>query len=450
MTKRLIRPSLLFASTALSLCVTVANAQPTRSLNGTTIYNPKKAENGYVLFSTQNQKTYLIDMNGHEVHQWNAEGFPARPVPRALANGQRGHILVQTARVVKPVEQANPGNGMLNQTIAELDWQGSPHWQWGSKAHPAHQHHDIVKLSKGRVLSLNAQLTHLKGFSQPVIDNQVQEIDANGKVIWSWSAGKHLSDFGLSKAQLAELKKSGGYDFLHINTAVPLGPNRWYDAGNQRFAPDNILINSRNVNVALIIDRHTGKVVWRVGPNYPSTNWSGKVPRPLDQMIGEHDVHMIPKGLPGAGNLLIFDNQGNSSLSVKHRSMFSASRVIEVDPVTKQIVWQYDASLSHRAIWTFFSGFISSAQRLKNGNTLITEGQSGRIFQVTPKGEIVWEYVNPHYGYSSKDDTYQTNYVYRAYQVSYDWAPKGTPHTQRAVVPDCVAQYPCGVRASNQ
>ncbi|WP_115718471.1 aryl-sulfate sulfotransferase [Gallaecimonas mangrovi] len=443
MTKRCFKPAWVLACAALGLSAMQADAQATRTLSGTTLYNPQKAENGYVLFSTQNQQTYLIDMNGHEVHHWNAEGFPAKPVPTALAGGERGHVLVQTARVASPVKEANPGNGMLNQTIAELDWQGKPQWQWGSAKHPAYQHHDLAKLANGNVLSLNAELIDLKGFKKPVIDNKVQEINASGKVVWSWSAAKHLADFGLSKTQLAELKKAGGYDFLHINTAAPLGPNHWYDAGDKRFAPDNILINSRNVNVALIIDRHSGKVVWRVGPNYPKTQWSGKVPRPLDQIIGEHDVHMIPKGLPGAGNLLIFDNEGNASLSVKNRSMFSASRVIEVNPTSKQIVWQYDASRSHHAIWTFFSGFISSAQRLKNGNTLIAEGQSGRLFQVTPSGDIVWEYVNPHYGHSSKADTYQTNYVYRAYQVGYDWAPKGTPHSENAVVPDCAAQYPC-------
>ncbi|MET7972912.1 hypothetical protein ABZW44_07445 [Streptomyces mirabilis] len=41
---------------------------------------------------------------------------------------------------------------------------------------------------------------------------------------------------------------------------------------------------------------------------------------------------------------------------------------------------------------------MSSAQRLPNGNTFITEGSFGRLFEVAPDGDVVWEYVVPHFG----------------------------------------------------
>ncbi len=88
------------------------------------------------------------------------------------------------------------------------------------------------------------------------------------------------------------------------------------------------------------------------------------------------------------GNILIFDN-GTHRLDhpIPH------SRVIEVDPATKEIVWSYQEHYP----FDFYSPLISGAQRLPNGNTLICEGSFGRIFEVTMEREVVWEYVNPYF-----------------------------------------------------
>lgn len=49
-----------------------------------------------------------------------------------------------------------------------------------------------------------------------------------------------------------------------------VGPNHWYDVGDVRFAPENILWSSRQANIIAILDR-TGKIVWRMGPDYRET-----------------------------------------------------------------------------------------------------------------------------------------------------------------------------------
>ena len=97
-----------------------------------------------------------------------------------------------------------------------------------------------------------------------------------------------------------------------------------------------------------------------------------------------------------------------------------SSRVIEIDPITKNIVWSYDANDSGERLLTFFSPFISGMHRLPNGNTLIDEGAFGRFFEVTPEGEIVWEYVNPFFTTMSGSDI-ETNRVYRVWRVPLDW-----------------------------
>jgi hypothetical protein len=213
-----------------------------------------------------------------------------------------------------------------------------------------------------------------------------------------------------------------------------VGPNKWFDAGDKRFNPDNLLFDSRNANFIAIIDKSSGKVVWRLGPNLPLINPKAPrtLPRPVDQFVGQHDAHIIPAGLPGAGNLLVFDNQGSAGYPNVTLGLISGSRVLEIDPVKSEIVWQYSAANSKQPGWAFYSSFISSARRLPNGNTLIDEGMNGRFFQVTASGENVWEYVSPYLGKAPGSDAI-SNWVYRALPVSYDWVPTGTPRSETAV-----------------
>jgi hypothetical protein len=95
--------------------------------------------------------------------------------------------------------------------------------------------------------------------------------------------------------------------------------------------------------------------------------------------VGQHDPDLLANG-----NLLLFDNYG-------HYGAGGISRVIEFDPRSLGIVWQYTGDDAH----PFYSGVRSAQQRLANGNTLITESEGGRLFEVAPDGEIVWEYLNP-------------------------------------------------------
>ena len=91
------------------------------------------------------------------------------------------------------------------------------------------------------------------------------------------------------------------------------------------------------------------------------------------------------KALPEA-EIIVFDNGSSPYKDLAH---VGCSFVLEINPVTKEEVWVYD----DREF--FHSNFTSAVQRLRNGNTLITEAWHGRIFEVTPERETVWEYVAP-------------------------------------------------------
>jgi outer membrane protein assembly factor BamB len=114
---------------------------------------------------------------------------------------------------------------------------------------------------------------------------------------------------------------------------------------------------------------------------------------------------MIEKGLPGEGNIILFDN----GLFPRHRTHCGQTFIIEFNPVTKKIVWKYETE--GYANIKFFSKTMGSQKRFPNGNTFISEDNTGRLFQIKPDGEIVWEYVN-------------RGGTCRPFPVAYDYCPQ--------------------------
>jgi hypothetical protein len=264
-------------------------------------------------------------------------------------------------------------------------------------------------------------------------DDRLIEVTPDGNIVWQWLASDHVDEFGFAEDARAVLKAAPGFnqgrasfDWLHVNSATYVGPNHWFDEGDMRFAPNNIMISSRQASFISIVGRD-GKIVWQIGPDFAKS----KELRAIGQIIGQHNAHIIPKGLPGAGNLLVFDNGGSSGygfstpIAPDGTGAFAraSSRVLEINPVTLQLVWSYNGP-------RFFSTNISGAQRLVNGNTMITEGASGRLMEVTKEGKIVWEYINPVFS-----GPRASNAVYRGYRVPYEWIPQITRPTEKSVVP---------------
>jgi hypothetical protein len=414
---------------------------------GVTIYRPEKSYNCYVLFDGRDTKTYLIDMNGNEVNNWSYCGFPAEMINPKLTNGERGHIFAQKEPDI-----------FANETLLELDWNGNKVWEWGEKAPggKAQQNHDLDRLPNGNTLVL-AKLIHVVPTlsNEPLFDQAIYEVNMDGDIVWKWVSSDHIEELGFSTMEAKELilskKMRPRSSLFVINNMQPLGQNKWYKAGDERFHPDNIMIDSREASFIAIIDKNTGTIVWRMGPDYKGAydfserTKSRKVPISVALISGQHDAHMIPEGMPGAGNIMVFDNHGSAGFPPFFLELFQGSKVLEIDPITFEIVWQYDASSSGKPLWTFFSSFISSARRLPNGNTLICEGMHGRIFQVTPTGEIVWEYINPHFGEWADHDTDSggnlTNFVFRAQPVPYDWVPEGIPHSEKPITPPKLTDF---------
>jgi hypothetical protein len=420
---------------------------------GTTIYKPDKCWNGFTIFPAQiTGEATLIDMNGNVVKSWKGiSGFPAKILPGGYVMGFTG---------TRPKHQDSTA-------LVQVDWNGNIVWKFDRAEEikdpdkdpfwSARQHHDFQREGSpvgyyvpgmnprtdgGNTLILAHRNVTNHAISDKLLeDDCIYEVTWEGKIVWEWLASDHFDELGLDEAARNAIYRNpswdadrGSGDWAHINSMSVLGPNRFYEQGDKRFHPENIIVDSRQLNAIWIIEKKTGKVVWRVGPDYTATPELRK----LGQIIGQHHAHMIPKGLPGAGNILVFDNGGAGgygppnpgSVAGVNNAVRASSRVTEFDPVTLEIVWQYPPPAPGIAVISLFSHFISSAQRLPNGNTLIDEGADGRIFEVTPEHEIVWEYVSPFF-----DEKETQNGVYRAYRIPYDWVPQAGKPVEKPVIP---------------
>jgi hypothetical protein len=150
-----------------------------------------------------------------------------------------------------------------------------------------------------------------------------------------------------------------------MNSVQELPPNRWFDLGHEAFRPGNILVSARNINAVYIVARPGGDVVWR---HYEGLDW-------------QHEARMVPAGFPGAGNILVFNNN--------YHTVERQSTIVELDPLEHSVVWSYRAP-------GFFSATEGTQQALSNGNLLVTSSQGGRVFEVTREGQIVWQWVPPY------------------------------------------------------
>jgi Arylsulfotransferase (ASST) len=433
-------------SVILSITAT-AWAGPSIFPTGVIRYDPQRAYNCDVLFSTQNNRTYLIDMNGHVVHEWDKGGFPAKMLPPSLTGGKKGEIGVQLSRVPAGSDLGSIGlvpglkGAFRDLTFGYVDWHGNTAWEWGRRAigGAVLQHHDWDPLANGDALILGAYVRRMRRFgNRPMVDSIIYEVNPAGGTVWTWKAADHLAELGFTGRRWQSLLRESSADYLHLNDMEVLGPNHWAASGDRRFAPDNVLIGSRNANFLAIISRRTGRIVWRMGPEFrpPGHPYAQllvthrKVPFTLRRLSGAHDAHMIPEGLPGAGDLLVFDNEGEGGYPPAVLPLIAGSRVLQINPVTRRVVWEYTGTKA-----TFFSPFLGSAQRLSNGNTLINEAIWGRFFQVTPDGGIVWEYVSPFLTRAHDDPQGPPiRWVYRIQAVPYDWVPISGPHSQAAVM----------------
>ncbi len=304
-------------------------------------YRAGSAYRGYTLFSPNGgDDAYLIDMEGNFVHRWHYPGGIAY-----------GYLLDNGNLLFRDLGSNAPGADH----IREIDWDSRLVWEHYDPTLRRHNRlpngNNLFLLQRDRI---SAELSSRVrgGFAQPsdpaeMFSDQVVEVTPDGTGVSVWRSAEHLDPETDTICRLETRDAWGGANDL---TASPDG--------------SSFLISFRILDTVALVDRATGEMAWKWGKGVIS-----------------HQHH--PTFLDN-GNVLLLDNGS-------HRRGLSYSRVLEVDPSTSEIVWQYEGLPR----FSFFTHFTGGAQRLPNGNTLITEGQPGRIFEVTPGNEVVWEFISP-------------------------------------------------------
>lgn len=333
---------------------------------GVTVYKPDKFYEGYTFYnSRQREVATLIDMKGNIVHRWSyPQGFNWHHA-ELQPNGD-------IVAVIKENYNRNVGGQLLR-----IDWHGNLVW----KMH-IHGHHDFEVMDNGHIMALCREYVNNDAISPGILKSdcfyEVKPIKAREsgmlnyistvpEIVWEWHADQHaleLKNFVDIEFPLPSRAPRAGQqrypprprDWAHTNT-VEVIPDNPSGRKDPRFRKGNVLFSMNAVYTIGIIDKETGKIVWAWGPG---------------NMRGQHHPTMLDNG-----NILIFDN--------------SNYRVIELNPFTEEIVWEY----KHE---TFKPGNQSGSERLPNGNTLIADTVHGRLFEVTYDKEIVWEYMNPELG----------------------------------------------------
>ena len=352
-------------------------------------YKASKAYEGYTLFTPPGNITYLIDMLGNVVHSWDHGSFDPGLHCILLENG---HLFGGYRLGPKDVKNKAFLIGGWTGGLRELDWDGNEVWRFELNTDKEILHHDFVRLPNGNVLANGWEHIPydeaIKGGRRAdqtqekvgVVGDIIVEINPAGKVVWKWSAWDHRGT-----------KTKAGLDVNYINYLLPEYKHDnqdWTHFNDVDYDPatDRILTDSREFGELYIIDHKTGDIVYRWGN--PAVYGAGNPPTfstPGDQkLFGPHDTHFIKPGLPGAGNILIFDNGWG-------RPPITYSSIVEMDPKTGRIIWDYKS----KAETGFAAHHISGSQRLPNGNTFICSGNWGHLFEVTPDGEPVWEYIIP-------------------------------------------------------
>ena len=389
---------------------------------GVTTVDHERVDRGYVLFVPKPRyEALLVDVNGDVVHRWASEtgrltGAQSARWPDFFAGWQ----------TVSMAKNGDLFAILSRHGVLKLDWNSRLVWM---SAIPAH--HDIAVAGNGDLYVLTESVRVVKsgGRKRVVLDDGVTILRPDGSIqrrislldvfarSGDWSAKleqrigerfRPLDERGLENllvlggewrtryrdradAERAARLLSSGHvegdereafamlraipgspsDLFHANTVVPLKRHErglWEDG--------DVMVSLANWNLVAVIDMKRERIGW---------SWGS------EEIEGAHQPTVLENG-----NVLVFDN-GTSR---------NRSRVVEVDPGWKTIMWSFAAP-------GFSSATEGGCERLPSGNVLITETRTARLFEVTREKRIVWEYFNPFFDEAGvrRSGIYRTHYV---------------------------------------
>jgi hypothetical protein len=319
---------------------------------------------GYTLFaSADGPRAYLIDMAGRIVHEWslpyskiwNRGAAVKDPVAdkfifwRHVALFPNGDLLA----VYESWADHPYGYGLV-----KIDSNSRPIWSFLERVH-----HDVEVAPDGRLYALSHRNTDQVEPGLPVLapthyEDFVNVLSPDGVLLRQVSMLKAFANSPFKR--MIGLKRNS-FDPLHTNEVTPVSA-----VWARRLAPsgaDVVLVSLRNLDSLALVDLDSSKVTWVMrGP-----------------FAHQHCSDVLPDG-----NITVFDNMGDMAHG-------GGSRVLEFQPSPFRLLWEFPGNSGA----SLDSLVLGCAQRLPNGNTLITEGEGARLLEVTPADRVVWQYRSP-------------------------------------------------------
>ncbi len=450
-----------------------------------TIINTDESLQGYTFFSPFNGTScYLVDNCGGLVNQWNRGTRPGLSA-YLLENG----LIFRTYKVNPqgPFTSASNGGG-----LELVDWNNNTIWSYEINSPTQLSHHDAVYMPNGNILVLTWELVYEEElielgrdpnriaseaymWSERIIELEpVGGTDAN--IVWEWHIKDHyIQDFDpnqLNYGVVAEHPELYDINLAELDSPNSNSPWDWnhFNAIDYNEDLDQILISVRNSDEIWIIDHSTtteeaasheggrygkgGDILFRWGNAYAYDRASLNE----QQLFGQHGTNWIRDGLDDAGKILIFNN-GNGQPGPD----YSTGVLIEplqdeiggyILPEEGPLTPTFETTLYGDASGeTLYSPYLSNAQRLSNGNTLMNYGSIGTMREVTPNRTIVWEYIIPLFGNTpaTQGQNVNNNWSFRAYKYPEDYAGlQGQDLTATATIENGEPIEPCALFTSTQ
>ena len=312
---------------------------------------------------------HLIDLSGRELHSWRQPECLRWWSAELMRNGD---LVVDGGRLTSETALRQPkGRKPIGRFAARIGWTGELVWLREIRAHhqldwtPSQEILVLTEAQRSRedVIRRAPELVHEGDEDVKYHDNELAWLGDDGELRETLSLLEAVTtgpiEFGfLARDALLETPSHVG--LFHANSAYAMDQPHLVGS-HPLFQAQHVLVTSRNQNRIFVVDRQSRSLVWQWG---------------RDELEAPHGASWLSNG-----HILVFDN-GIERMT---------SRILEIDPTSGRVVWQYP----NAAGIEFYSETRGLAQRLANGNTLITNSQAGEAFEVTPGGITVWQYFAP-------------------------------------------------------
>ncbi len=403
---------------------------------GVLLSEPGASDNYTLLSPNTSTFTYLIDKQGEVVHQWESDYLP----------GLIGYLLDDGSLIRASSPNGQGGNGSIQALGAgglfeRFDWEGNLTWQFSYDSPTYLAHHDFEVMPNGNILLIAWELKSYEEAIQAgrhpsllalptnyLYPDSIVEVapdleNGGGQIVWQWHAWDHLvqqwdpdKDNYLGPTGVSDHPERIDINFTSADEfgGSPIEDWTHFNSIDYNAELDQILISVREFSEIWVIDHSTttAEAAGHTGGRYGKGGdllyrWGnpqayGRGTSDDRILYYQHDAQWIADELPGAGNFLLFNNGFG-------RPGDDFSEVIELTPPADQdgIYPALAAGQAHEPVspsWVYqaptekFSPVISGAQRLNNGNTLISYGVLGKFTEIDSTRQEVWEYVNPYTG----------------------------------------------------